>query len=160
RGSLRVEVATAIDIMLTDRAVARIPSSARGPLAIEGDKVGGLLVGRSSSGIRGIIVILGVIDADFTGQIMIMAYTICPPLFIPKGSCIAQIIAIENEQPARQVESLPERGNKGFGSTGPTVCFTTTMNNRPELKLKISMGSQSIVITALLDTGADVTVIS
>ncbi|NXS64495.1 POK9 protein, partial [Brachypteracias leptosomus] len=155
------DVATAIDVTLTDTTVKKIPSTATGPLVAEDSELGGLLVGRSSSGVKGIIVIPGVIDADFTGTIQIMIYTICPPIFIPKGSRIAQIIAIPKAISVEKGQNyISKRGNKGFGSTGAAVCFTTTMMNRPEMQVIVKMGDKHVKIRALLDTGADVTIIS
>ena len=39
--------------------------------------IGALLIGRSSAGL---IVLPGVIDADYTGEIMVCVYTLTPPL--------------------------------------------------------------------------------
>ncbi|TRZ06091.1 hypothetical protein HGM15179_021018 [Zosterops borbonicus] len=54
-----------------------------------------MLTGSSTSK-QGVIMLPGVIDADFTGQVQIMAYARQPPVTIPAGSKIAQIVAFEN----------------------------------------------------------------
>lgn len=61
-----------------------------GPIYHEKDSaLGALLFDRSSSGLAGLIVLPAVIDADFTGEIMICAYTLNPSLTITKGTRIA-----------------------------------------------------------------------
>lgn len=77
---------TAVDTTLTSTEVHKIPSNAMGPLISQDSVVGGLFLGHSSAGVKGLLVVPGAIDADYTGCIYIMAYTICPPLFVPKGS--------------------------------------------------------------------------
>ncbi|KAK4806981.1 hypothetical protein QYF61_000310 [Mycteria americana] len=94
-----------------------------------------------------------------TGRIYIMVYTVCPPVFIPKGSKIAQIVAVSNPL-THMPQSNVQRGNQGFGSTGPAVCFTTKLNQRPTMKITITQQGTSQQIDAMLDTGADVTIIS
>lgn len=154
-----IDVETTVDVTLIDSKVQKVPSNAMGPLFHQTSAIGGLLLGRSSAGIKGLIVLPGVIDADYTGRIYVMVYTVCPPLFIPKGSRIAQIIAIDNPL-GYTSESEPYRGDRGFGSTGPAVCFTTQMNQRPEIEITISQNGQAKKILAMLDTRADVTIIS
>ncbi|NXX54367.1 POK9 protein, partial [Scopus umbretta] len=159
RGSLGVDVETTVDITLIDSNVQKIPSSAEGPLYHQNSAIGGLLVGRSSAGIKGLIVLPGVIDADYMGRIYIMAYTVCPPVFIPKGSKIAQKVALTS--PMRNLpRSTVHRGDHGFGSTGPAVCFTTQLNRRPTMDLVVSQHGVSCRIKAMLDTGADVTIVT
>ncbi|NWI64532.1 POK9 protein, partial [Todus mexicanus] len=165
-GSLAVDVATAVDVMLTDRQVTLIPTDASGPLYRETSVIGGLLLGRSSAGVKGLIVLPGVTDADFTGEIKIMAYTLCAPLYIPKGSKTAQIEALFNSQPnSERPRGIGNRiRNKGsFGSTGPAVLFTQKMTSRPIQKVTLSISCDKDIrceIYPLLDTGADVTIIS
>ncbi|NXE73161.1 POK9 protein, partial [Cochlearius cochlearius] len=159
RGSMGVDVETTVDVTLIDSTVQKIPSNTVGPLYHQASLIGGLLLGRSSAGVKGLVVLPGVIDADYTGRVYILAYTICPPLFIPTGSRIAQIVAIDN--PLRYPpDSNIYRGNRGFGSTGPAVCFTTKMDQRLMTSVVISQHGITKQITVMLDTGADVTIIS
>jgi len=48
----------------------------------------GLLVERSSAGVKGLLIVPKVIDANYADKIHIMVHTLCPPLFVPKGSKI------------------------------------------------------------------------
>ncbi|NWV98320.1 POK9 protein, partial [Machaerirhynchus nigripectus] len=163
--SLGVDVETAVNVTLTDTTVQRIPTTANGPLAHPPSLIGALLIGRSSATARGLIVLPGIIDADFTGQISILAYTLHPPLFIPKGSRVAQLVALMNQQPLKvepssNTPALPARGDGSFGSTAPAVLFTQDLTERPTQQITLSSGGQQIMLCPLLDTGADVTIIS
>lgn len=150
---------TAVDATLTSTEVHKIPSNAMGPLISQDSVVGGLLLGRSSAGVKGLLVVPGVIDADYTGRVYIMAYAICPALFVPKGSRIAQIVALNNPL-CHSPESESYHGDQGFGSTGPAVCFTTRMDHRPTMNIGLSQNNLSKQIVAMLDTGADITIIN
>lgn len=86
-GSAGVDVATAVDTTLTSTAVHLIDTSIKGPL---GQGLCALLLGRSSTSPQRIFVLPGVIDADYTGVIKAMIYTLTPPLSIPAGR-IAQL---------------------------------------------------------------------
>uniref|UniRef100_A0A8B9V9B8 dUTPase-like domain-containing protein n=1 Tax=Anas zonorhyncha TaxID=75864 RepID=A0A8B9V9B8_9AVES len=112
RGSLGVDLATAVSVTLPDKSVVAIPTGIQGPLS--NTPLGGLLLGRSSVGLKGLIVIPGIIDIDHVGEIRVMAYTLNPPLFIPKGTKIAQLIALQNYQP--RAGALVNREG-GFGSS-------------------------------------------
>ncbi|XP_068856587.1 deoxyuridine 5'-triphosphate nucleotidohydrolase-like [Aphelocoma coerulescens] len=117
RGSLGVGVATSIEVTLTDRQVTLIPTTAKGPLSSDGPRLGGLLVGQSSTSWQGVVVLPGVIDADYTGEIKIMAYALQPPVIIPQGSRMAQIIPIPLMTNGG-TSNNNVRGDHGFGSSG------------------------------------------
>ncbi|NXA23908.1 POK9 protein, partial [Ibidorhyncha struthersii] len=157
--SLGVDLETTVDTTLVDSNVQKIPSNVTGPLFRQDSTIGGLLLGRSSAGIKGLIVLPGVIDADYTGRVYIMVYTICPPVFVPKGSKIVQIVVLDRPSNLLSGSDM-SRGNRGFGSTGPAVCFTAKMDHRPTMEVVILQHGASRRIKAMLDTGADVTIIS
>ncbi|KAJ7395259.1 hypothetical protein BTVI_156864 [Pitangus sulphuratus] len=60
----------------------------------------------------------GVIDADYTGRICVMVYTLSPPVFIPKGQKIAQLVPFKGCVPA---PASRDRGEGGFESTGQAL---------------------------------------
>uniref|UniRef100_A0A8B9PL11 dUTPase-like domain-containing protein n=1 Tax=Apteryx owenii TaxID=8824 RepID=A0A8B9PL11_APTOW len=111
-GSAGVDVTTAASATIVDQKVHKVPLAVRGPL---GDGLSALLVGRSSATSQELFVLVGVVDADFTGQIQAMIWTPSPPVFIPMGSRIAQLIPFRSLVPHAESN---ERGNGGFGSTG------------------------------------------
>ncbi|KFZ62748.1 hypothetical protein N338_04647, partial [Podiceps cristatus] len=155
-GSARVDVATAVDIMLTDQTVRVADSVLSGPL---GYGLSALLLGRSSTTRQGIFVLPGIIDADYTGVIKIMVYTLLPPVSIPASSKIAQLVPFNACVPKTEKR---QRGDKGFGSTGvPTILFTTELKKgKPEATVKLANPFQeSIVLRMILDNGANVTIV-
>ncbi|KFP79807.1 hypothetical protein N311_00031, partial [Apaloderma vittatum] len=161
-GSLGVDVETAVEVTLTDTSVTLIPTTAYGPLVSTTSLVGALLIGRSSTGKQGVVVLPGVIDADFTGQIQIMAYALQPPVTIQKGSKIAQIVALEAKhlyQPHPK-NFIENRGDAGFGSTGYDVFLTLDLNQRPQQCLVLQKGNSQVQVRTLFDTGADVTIVN
>ncbi|KAG6502417.1 hypothetical protein ZIOFF_042310 [Zingiber officinale] len=76
---------------------------------------------RSSTALRGIIIMGGVIDSDYRGEIKIMAFnTTNEDIFLNRQECIAQLIIEHIATPnVREVELLgsTDRGTSGFGST-------------------------------------------
>ncbi|NXO32682.1 POK9 protein, partial [Cisticola juncidis] len=162
-GSLGVDITTAEEVTLQDKEVTLIPTDVYGPMYSTIFLVGGLLLGRSSTGKQGIIVIPGVMDADYTGQVKIMAYALQPPVTIPKGSKIAQIIPFENILPHRQFPrqpTEPERGTGNFGSTGHNVFLTVSLEERPRIAVKLQRGDEIIDMSPLPDTGSDISIIN
>lgn len=150
-----MDLATAVSVTLPDKSVVVIPMGIQGPLS--NTPLGGLLLGRSSVGFKGLIVIPGIIDIDRVGEIRVMAYMINPPLFIPQGTKIAQLIALQNYQPCAGAQVNQEGG---FGSTGQVVCFTRSLTSRPMMNVVLSIGSQQIAVICMIDSGADVTICS
>lgn len=66
---------------------------------------------------RGLHVLPGVVDADYTGEIKIMVTVELEVIVIPQGDRIAQLLLLpllSTNNPIRN----PHRGNQGFGSTG------------------------------------------
>ncbi|TRZ08830.1 hypothetical protein HGM15179_018270 [Zosterops borbonicus] len=120
-------------------------------------------IDKSSTTKRGVIVIPGIIDADFTGQVQILAYALQPPVTIPKGSRIAKIVALENILPYRQHPKEPHekhRMNRSFGSTGHDVILTLDLTNRPIRTVRLQRGSHQFKLKLLLDTGSYVSILN
>ncbi|NWS79204.1 POK9 protein, partial [Crotophaga sulcirostris] len=159
-GSLGLDLAAAVDITLMTPQPTRIPTAVRGPITINSQPVGALLIGRSSTTLSGLFVLTGLIDADYTGEIQIMAYTPYPPICIKKGQRIAQLIPLP--QLAKGITSLKQgdRGQYGFGSSGDATFAVLDLNSRPRRKISIQFQGSSHALTALLDTGADVSIIA
>ncbi|RMC20393.1 hypothetical protein DUI87_01242 [Hirundo rustica rustica] len=159
RGSAGVDVCTAESVVIDSDKIHKVPLDAFGPL---GDGMSAFLMGRSSATIQGIMVHLGLIDADFSGQIHAMVSTPTPPLTIPKDTRIAQLIPFKSSV-SRTEDRL--RGDGGFGSTGPPQVHWAAVltKDRPETLCTMSVtgATQSeIHLRGLLDTGADVSILS
>ncbi|NXF70456.1 POK9 protein, partial [Ciccaba nigrolineata] len=120
---------------------------------------GALLVGRSSSGLKGLFILSGVVDKDYVGEIQIILQTFFPPVYVPKGSRIARLVPLQQITDDRHPVS-PERGSGGFGSTGGLALLTVPLNKRPEITITVIHEGEQKIFSALLDTGADITIIS
>ncbi|KGL81298.1 hypothetical protein N309_12814, partial [Tinamus guttatus] len=157
-GSQGIDLVTTIAVTLVDTKPRAVPAGWYKPKG----NLGALLLGRSSAGLQGLIVMPGVIDADFAGEVKIVLYTLHPPIVVPVGSRLAQLVPLTN-----LLQTLPlssqvgnVRGDKGFGSTGPAACLSLQLRQRPTIKVKLCSRGEQISIPLLLDTGADVTMIS
>ncbi|NXR16264.1 POK9 protein, partial [Semnornis frantzii] len=160
RGNLGLDLATAIDYTVVDTKPVAVDSTTQGPVSINGKVVGGLLVGRSSSALKGLTIIPGVIDADYTGVIKIMLQTQFPPIHIPAGSLIAQFVLYPQTTGDIMPRLSTEKGAGGFDTTGPAALLTLSMGVRPEATVAISNGTDGLQLTMLLDTGADIMILS
>ncbi|NXM13096.1 POK9 protein, partial [Ploceus nigricollis] len=159
-GSLSLDLATTIDVTLIDMKPVKIPTGIKGPVMHKEKPCGALLLGRSSAGLKGLFVLPGVIDADFTGEILIVAMTLYPPLTIPAGSKIAQLVPTLQLTEAASSIMHRQRGPDGFRSTGSMALLCLPMEGRPKAPVLSENGQQRLQLSALLDTGADITIIS
>lgn len=132
--------------------IQALPTGVHGPLP---PGTVGLLLGRSSTILRGIQVHPGVIDQDSEGEIKIMTSVGSGVVAIPAGEGIAQLLLLPTP-PCEARKIKEKRGNQGFGSTGPAAFWVATMENRPQLTLKIEGKS----FRGVLDSGADFSVLS
>ncbi|XP_012369472.1 uncharacterized protein LOC105741768 [Octodon degus] len=82
----------------------------------------GLLIGRSSSTLRGLRVHPGVIDPDYTGVIKIMVESPKGITAISPGDRIAQLVILPSLH-ERFPAATQERGDRGFGSTGGNCAY-------------------------------------
>lgn len=85
----------------------------------------GLITARSSAVFKlAVLVLPGVIDTGYVGELMVACTAINKQHILKKGESIAQLILFPSVTPELQlVEVLPstERGETGFGSTGILV---------------------------------------
>ena len=153
-GSAGLDLCSTTRLVLTPRmGVQLVDTDFKGPLPA--DTVG-LILGRSSVTMQGLIVHPGVIDSDFTGKVKIMVSSPRGIVAISPGDRIAQLLLLpscHSQFPAKD----SERGDKGFGSTGTSNIFCSlNLDTQPLLKLRI----EGKAISGLLDTGADGSIIS
>lgn len=106
-----------------------MPLDAWGPV---GKGLSAFLIGRSSTTLQGLMVHVGAIDADYTGQICAMVSTATPPVTIEKGTRLAQLVPFQSCVPQRDNVT---RGDGGFGATGkPQVYWVQTVSDqRPQM---------------------------
>ena len=110
----------------------------------------GLVLGRSSSASKGLNIVLGVIDPDFTGEIKILVSLPRGVAVIAQSDCITQLLVLpscHDQYPSKNII----RGNKRLGSSGQNmIMLTLDLKDRPLTKLVIE-GKR---LEGLLDTGA------
>lgn len=118
-GAAGCDIAAAIDIGCSPYQVTLIPTEVR--LCIPQGHFG-LLKERSSIGKAGLIVVGGIIDCDYRGEISVLLYnTTGVPVRFKAGDRIANLIAIPYVRMEFNPTSLlppSQRGESGFGSTG------------------------------------------
>ena len=153
-GSAGLDLCSTTRLVLTPcMGVQLVDTDFKGPLPA--DTVG-LILGRSSVTMQGLIVHPGVIDSDFTGKVKIMVSSPRGIVAISPGDRIAQLLLLpscHSQFPAKD----SERGDKGFGSTGTSNIFCS-LNLDTQLLLKLRIEGNAI--SGLLDTGADRSIIS
>ncbi|RLV63222.1 hypothetical protein DV515_00018491, partial [Chloebia gouldiae] len=159
-GSLGMDLAAAVEVTITTTSPIKIQTGVKGPIMINGQIVGGLLLGRSSASMMGLFVLPGVINADYTGEIMIMAHTPFPPIRIQQGQRIAQLVPLPQLSKGIAPACGVKRGKGGFGSTGGIALLTLDLSTRPKKTVELRYHEQKCILTALLDTVADSSIIS
>lgn len=133
--------------------VQPVESDFKGPLPK--DTVG-LLLGRSSSTLKGLVITPGVIDPDYEGVVKILCASPRGITAISPGDRIAQLIILPSLHASFPAKDK-YRGDKGLGSTGiDLACLSLTLDNRPIIDLKI----EGRTFSGLLDTGADRSIIA
>jgi deoxyuridine 5'-triphosphate nucleotidohydrolase len=108
------DLASAVDAVIEPNTTVVIPTG----VTVSFDKhMYGQILGRSSLAIRGITVLGGVIDADYTGEIRVILNNLsATPYKLVKGQRIAQMVlnAYYTDCDTEDVETVREGG---FGST-------------------------------------------
>ncbi|KFP08034.1 hypothetical protein N300_12442, partial [Calypte anna] len=136
----------------------QIPTGIYGPVYQEESTVGALLMGHSSAGVAG-LVLPGVIDEDYTGEIMITCFTLTPPLIIRAGTRLAQLVPLPEINLGKNAPVA--EGSQGFGSSGSTlVTLVQQMKTRPIIIVKLTTGEEVKTLSMMMDTRADITIIN
>ncbi|NXH53149.1 POK9 protein, partial [Rhabdornis inornatus] len=159
-GSLGLDPAASVKTDLLTTQPHKIPTGIQGPIIINGMAMGALVIGRSSATMMGLFVLPGVIDADYTGEICIMAHTPVPPTRIEKGQRIAQLVPLPQFTQHLDPINKDQRGESGFGSTGGLTLLTLDLKQRPKRLVSINYNGMTRVLKALLDTGADSSIVA
>jgi dUTP pyrophosphatase len=114
-----VDLSTSQDITVRAFEVTKIPTG----VSVELKDAWGLVTGRSSLNVRGLIVANGIIDEGYRGEIYVTIYnTTAQDVEFKKGERIAQIIPIpyvkEISYEIGEAKKNTKRADKGFGSSG------------------------------------------
>lgn len=112
-----------------------------------------LIIGRASCSLKGLSVIPSVVDADYKGEIKLLATATEGPLTLRAGHRIAQAL------PLPMIGQFPCQGNeRGASSPGSSDVYWVQQlsDTRPMMTLWLDNKQ----FQGLLDTGADATVLS
>ena len=130
--------------------VQTLPTGVFGPLPAG---TWGLLLGRSSTIVKGLQIYPCVIDNDYEGEIKIVAASPHGVITVPANQRIAQLVLVPlHPIPSKFIKN--KRGQSGFDSSSVYWVQSIT-SKRPNLKLPIK-GKRT---EGLIDTGVDVTII-
>ncbi|XP_076776970.1 endogenous retrovirus group K member 113 Pro protein-like [Arvicanthis niloticus] len=130
-----------------------IPVDYRGPLP---ERSVGLILGRSSLTLKGLVVHPGVIDQDYTGELQVLCSSPQGVFSNSPRDRIAQLVVLPSLHDCfPSTEKL--RGAQGLGSSGTDFAhLVVDFKTRPTLKLAIEGKN----FTGILDSGADKSIIS
>lgn len=112
----------------------------------------GLILGRASLALQGLVVIPGVVDTQHSPDLQVLLSSPSGVFSIThKGDRIAQLLLLPG------VEPVPIQGDRRIGSTGTDSAYLMiSLTERPKLSLKV----QGKNFEGILDTGADKSIIS
>ena len=115
----------------------------------------GLILGCSSCTMKGLVVLTGVVDEDYEGEIHVMVNVIkLRNVYLQKGERFAQLLLLPYVKPMRASDKIRQGG---FGSTNLTAALPTLLkeHQKPMLTVKIRVKN----FTGMLDTGANISII-
>ena len=113
----------------------------------------GLILGRGSLTLQGLVVHPGVMDCQHSPEIQVLCSSPKGVFSISKGDRIAQLLLLPDN--TREKSAGPEI--KKMGSSGNDSAYlVVSLNDRPKLRLKINRKE----FKGILDTGADKSIIS
>ncbi|TRZ07167.1 hypothetical protein HGM15179_019939, partial [Zosterops borbonicus] len=147
--SLGLDLAATIDVtILTTAPLWRRNTIALRliPLIIQGQKLGGLIIGQSSASLMGLFVLPGILDADYNGEIKIILQVSQPPMKIEAGQRLAQLVPVPQlAKPLAPEHPVPRTG--GFGSTSGVVMLMLDLSTRPRRDIILTSD------TSIIDPG-------
>ena len=115
----------------------------------------GLILGRSSCTMRGLMVLTGVVDEDYEGEIHGMVNVMkMGNVYLQKGERFAQLLFLPYVKPMKASDKVRQGG---FGSTNLTAALSTLLkeHQKPMLTLHI----QGKNFTGMLNTGTNISII-
>ncbi|RMB90859.1 hypothetical protein DUI87_32783 [Hirundo rustica rustica] len=159
-GSLGLDLAAAVTVTLFNNSPHVISTGVFGPIIVNGQPTGGLILGRSSGSVLGLFIEPGVVDADSEGEIFVIASTPHPPMKILKGQRIAQFVPLPQLTANILPRSKEPRSTGCLGSSGAITLPVIDLSTRPKRTCHLHYQGQTATLhKALLDTGADTCIV-
>ena len=112
----------------------KIPTGYYGPIP---PGTMGLILGRSSCTMRGLVVFTGVVDEDYEGEIHVMVNVVKTGIvYLQKGEHFAQLLLLPYVKPMKASDKVRQGG---FGNTNLTAALPTLLkeHQKPMLTLHI-----------------------
>ena len=135
-GSTGLDLSSTTSTILTpDSPTLKIPTGVKGPLLTG---LVGIILGRSSSAKQGLVIIPGVIDSDYTGEIQIMISPPTKTTQIHQGQRIAQLLLLPYHTAIGHTATQSERQEKGFGSSDMVFWVKEITQKRPMKTILVS----------------------
>ena len=130
----------------------KIPTGYYGPIP---PATIGLILGCSSCTMKGLVILAGVVDEDYEGEIHVMLNVIeLRNVYLQKGECFAQLLVLPYVKPMRASDKIRQGG---LGSTNLTTTLSTLLKEHPKPMLTLKIRGE--IFTGMLDTGADISII-
>ena len=115
----------------------------------------GLILGRSSCTMRGLMVLTGVVDEDYEGEIPVMVNVVkMGNVYLQKGERFAQLLLLPYVKPMRASDKVWQGG---FGSTNLTAALSTLLKEHQKPMLTLRIWGKNF--TGMLDTGTNISII-
>ena len=130
----------------------KIPTGYYGPIP---PGTVGLILGRSSCTMRGLVVLTGVLDEDYEEETHVMVNVVkMGNVYLQKGEHFARLLLLPYVKPMKASDKVRQGS---FGSTSLTATLSTLLkeHQKPMLTLHI----QGKNFTGMLDTGANISII-
>ena len=130
----------------------KIPTGYYGPIP---SGTVGLILGRSSYTMRGLVVLTGVVDEDYEGEIHIMENVVkMGNIYLQKGEHFAQLLLLPHVKPMKASDKVRQGG---FGNTNLTAVLSALLKEHLKPILTLCIWGRNF--TGILDTGADISII-
>lgn len=113
----------------------------------------GLIIGRGSLIHQGLRILPGTIDADFSGQINVVAISESPLLVVEPHTCVAQLLLIPLTDSLHAPHSTEEAPLER-----PSHVFFSQQIKTQKGTMQLTLNDKEF--TGLIDTGADVTIVT
>ena len=113
KGSAGLDLYSNIDVDIDINSIKKVNTGIRVSLP---ENTYGSIRDKSSLGTKGMLTLGGVIDNDYTGEIIVIMTSLIKPIKIKKGQKIAQLIVSNISYPEiKEYFKKTERNDKGFG---------------------------------------------
>ena len=123
----------------------KIPTEYYGPIPL---RTMGLILGCSSCTVRGLVVLTGVVDEDYEGEIHVMVNVMkTGNAYLQKGERFAQLLFLPYVKPMKASDKVQQGG---FGSTNLTAALSNLLKEHQKPMLTLHIRGKNF--TGMLDT--------